>query len=170
VRTGLLADITDVMSIYTQCDRRLHVLHTYRTLQLTQENFLYAGELRLHVGCTTQCFGNCNRYAFLKTWTTQIMGFAEQRHFTPAYLVRRPENRKPTEARFSANVQSSPGAHASSYTTSTGTLTGVKRPVRSVGHPHPSNAEVKGRVELYSYSPWTFVTSYRLIFTFTLGV
>jgi len=34
-----------------------------------------------------------------------------------------------------------------------GSLPGVKRPGRGVGHPPPYSAEVKGRVELYLYSP-----------------
>ena len=35
----------------------------------------------------------------------------------------------------------------------TGSFPGVKRPERGVGHPLPSSAEVKERVELYLYSP-----------------
>jgi len=34
----------------------------------------------------------------------------------------------------------------------TGSFPGVKRPERDVGHPPPSNAEVKERVKLYVYS------------------
>ena len=49
--------------------------------------------------------------------------------------------------RFSAPVQTSPGAHAGSYTKGTGTFPGVKRPRRGVDHPPPSSAEFKGRVE-----------------------
>ena len=56
-------------------------------------------------------------------------------------------------ARFSAPVQPDSGAHPASYTMGTGYLLGVKRPGRGVGHPPSSNAEVKGRVELYIYSP-----------------
>jgi hypothetical protein len=47
------------------------------------------------------------------------------------------------EAKFSAPVQTGPGAHTASYTIGTGSLPGVKRPGRGVGHPHPSSAEVK---------------------------
>jgi hypothetical protein len=36
---------------------------------------------------------------------------------------------------------------------STGSFAGVKRPGRGVGHPLPSSAEVKERVQLYFYSP-----------------
>ena len=35
----------------------------------------------------------------------------------------------------------------------TGSFPGVKRPGRSVDHPHPSSSEVKEKVELYLYSP-----------------
>jgi hypothetical protein len=55
-------------------------------------------------------------------------------------------------ARFSAPVQTSPGAHPASYTVGTGSLPGVKWPGRGVDHPHPSSAEVKEKVELYSTS------------------
>ena len=52
-------------------------------------------------------------------------------------------------ARFSAPVQTCPGAHPASCTMGTGSLSwGVKRPGRGVDHPPPSSAEVKERVEL----------------------
>ena len=55
----------------------------------------------------------------------------------------------PSEARFSAPVQPYPGAHPASYTMSTGSFPGVKRPGRGVDHPPPSRAEFEGRVEIY---------------------
>ena len=55
-------------------------------------------------------------------------------------------------ARFSAPVQTGPGRNPASYTTGTGSFPGVKRAGRGVDHPPPSNAEVKGRVQLYIYS------------------
>ena len=51
-------------------------------------------------------------------------------------------------ARFSAPVQTGPGAHPASYTLGTGPFPRVKRPGRGVDPP-PSSAEVKERVELY---------------------
>jgi hypothetical protein len=56
-------------------------------------------------------------------------------------------------ARFSAPIQTSPGAHPASYTMGTGSFLGVKRPGRDVDHPPPSSAEVKEGVELYLFSP-----------------
>ena len=56
-------------------------------------------------------------------------------------------------ARFSAPVQTGPGAHPASCTMGTGSFPGVKRPGRGVDHPPPSSAEVKERVELYLYYP-----------------
>jgi hypothetical protein len=55
--------------------------------------------------------------------------------------------------RFSAPVQTGPGAHPASYKMGTGSLPGVKRPNRGIGNPPPSSAEVKERVQLYVYSP-----------------
>jgi hypothetical protein len=64
-------------------------------------------------------------------------------------------------ARFSARVQTGPGAHPASYTMCTGSFPGVKRPGRDVDHPPPSSAEVKERVELYLYltsgPSWTVI-------------
>jgi hypothetical protein len=73
----------------------------------------------------------------------------------------RSEDRIPVGARFFAAVQTGPGAHPASYTMSTGSFSGVKRPGRGVDHPPPSSAEVKERVELYLYSSsgpsWPFI-------------
>ena len=55
------------------------------------------------------------------------------------------------EARFSAPVQTGPGAHLASYTMRARSHPGVERPWRGVDHPPQSSAEV--RVELNLYSP-----------------
>jgi hypothetical protein len=52
--------------------------------------------------------------------------------------------------RFSALVQTGPGAHPASYTMGTGSLLGVKWPGRGTDHPSLYTAKVKERVELYS--------------------
>jgi hypothetical protein len=56
-------------------------------------------------------------------------------------------------ARFSAPVQTGPGAHQASYKMGTGSFLGVKRPGCGVDHPPPSSAEVKERVVVYLYPP-----------------
>jgi len=53
------------------------------------------------------------------------------------------------EARFSAPIQGSPGAHPDSYPMSTGSFPGVKRLGHGHEHPLPSSAEVK---EEYSHT------------------
>ena len=62
-------------------------------------------------------------------------------------------DRNPVGARFSAPVQTGPGAHPASCTMGNGSFPWVKRPRRGAAHPLPSSAEVEGRVELYIYSP-----------------
>ena len=55
--------------------------------------------------------------------------------------------------RFSAPVQTGPGAHPAAYTIGTGSLFGEKRPGCGVDHPDPIHStEVKERVEQYLYS------------------
>jgi len=57
-------------------------------------------------------------------------------------------------ARFSAPVQTGPGAYPASYTIGTESFPGVKRPEFGVGNPAPSSTQVKERVGLYLYSPY----------------
>jgi len=55
--------------------------------------------------------------------------------------------------RFSAPVQTGPGAHPVPYITGTKSLfRGVNQPRRGVDHQPPASAEVKERKELYLYS------------------
>ena len=61
-------------------------------------------------------------------------------------------DRIPVGARFSAAVQTGPGAHPSSCTMGTGSFPGVKRPGCGVDHLPPASAEIKERVEIYVYS------------------
>jgi hypothetical protein len=46
-------------------------------------------------------------------------------------------------ARFSAPVQTGPGAHPASYAMGSGSFLGVKQPGHGVDHPPPSSTEVK---------------------------
>jgi len=57
-------------------------------------------------------------------------------------------------ARFSAPVQTGPGAHPASCTVGTWSFLGVKRLGRGVDQPPPSSAEVKERAEQYLFSPY----------------
>ena len=49
-------------------------------------------------------------------------------------------------SRFSAPVQTGSEAHSASYTMSTGSFPGAKRPERGVNHPPLPSADVKERV------------------------
>ena len=59
-------------------------------------------------------------------------------------------DRIPVGARFSAPIQTGPGAYPASCTMGTESFPGVKRPGRGVEHPPPYSAEVKK--EEYSYT------------------
>ena len=52
-------------------------------------------------------------------------------------------DRIPVGARFSAPVQTVPGAHPASCTMGTGSFPGVKRPGRGVHHPSPIALRLK---------------------------
>ena len=56
-------------------------------------------------------------------------------------------------ARFSAHVQSGPGAYPDSYTMGTGSFPGLKWPGRGADYPPPSKCRDHERVGLYLYSP-----------------
>jgi len=52
------------------------------------------------------------------------------------------------KARFTAAVQTGPGAHLASYTLGTGSFPGIKQPGRGLDHPNAYSDEVKERVEI----------------------
>jgi len=56
--------------------------------------------------------------------------------------------------RFSAPVQTGPGAHPASYTKGSGSSLRVKWLRHGTDHPPPPSAEGEGRVKLYLYSPY----------------
>ena len=80
-------------------------------------------------------------------------GFYCASRYSDSLQAGRSRERIPMWERFSAPVQTGPGAHPASYTMGTGSFPGVKRPRRGVDHPTTSRAEMKERVELYLYSP-----------------
>jgi hypothetical protein len=58
----------------------------------------------------------------------------------------------PSGAKFSAPIQTNPGAHPAFYTVGTRSFPGVKWPGCDVNHPPYSGAEAIEKVELYLYS------------------
>jgi hypothetical protein len=76
-------------------------------------------------------------------------------------------NQIPVGARFSAPIQTVPGAYPASCTMGTRSFPGVKRPGRGVDHPHPSSVKVKERVELPLLPLWAFMACSRVNFTCT---
>jgi hypothetical protein len=74
-------------------------------------------------------------------------------------------------ARFSAPVQTGPGAYPASYTMGTGSVPVVKRPWSGVDHRPPSKRRGRKRLGLYLYSPsgpqWPVIER---TFTFTYSL
>ena len=68
-------------------------------------------------------------------------------------------------AKFSAPVQTGPGAHPAFYVMGTVSFLFSKRPERGVDHPPQYSAEGKERMELYLYSPIVTCDLYPLIST-----
>ena len=71
-------------------------------------------------------------------------------------------------ARFSATVQTGPGAHPASYTMGTGSFAGVKRPWRGVDHPPHLVSRLKKEYSLPLLPLWAFVAYSRVNFNFTV--
>ena len=72
------------------------------------------------------------------------------------------------EARFSASVQTCPGAHPASWKMSTRSFPGVKRPGRGVDHPPHLAPRLKKKYSYISTPLWAFVDCYRVTFTFII--
>ena len=84
--------------------------------------------------------------------------------YTASLRVGRSGDRIPVRgARFSAPVQTGPGAHPASSTMGTASFLGVKRLGCGVDHPPLSSAEVKERMMLYLQSLCVSVTGYRAL-------
>ena len=84
--------------------------------------------------------------SYIVGWDSSVVIMARYRLDSPGIVSR-------WGARFSAPIQTVPGAHPASYTMGTGSFSGEKQPGRGVDHPPPSSAEVKEKVDLYLYSP-----------------
>jgi hypothetical protein len=69
-----------------------------------------------------------------------------------------PGDRIPVGARFSALVQTGPGAHPASCTMGTGSFPGVKRPGLGAGHPHLLAPRARECI-LYFWFPYRCVIS-----------
>jgi len=85
-------------------------------------------------------------------------------------ITKAARDRIPVGARFPAPIQTSPGAHPSSYTKGTVSYSGVKGAGAWRLPPTPSSAEVKERIVLYVYSHscWAPVACSKMNFTFTI--
>jgi hypothetical protein len=82
-----------------------------------------------------------------------MIGSGQLSQYSDLLRAGRSGDRNPVGARFSAPVQTGPGAYTASYAMGTRSFLGVKHPGHDVDHPPPSSNEVKERVELYIYSP-----------------
>jgi hypothetical protein len=74
----------------------------------------------------------------------------------------------PVGARFSAPVQTGPGAYPTSYAMGTGSSPELERPLCGVNHPPPSSATLKNEYGHTSTPIWNFVAFSRVNFTITI--
>jgi hypothetical protein len=84
--------------------------------------------------------------------------------------ARRSGDRIPVGARYFAPLQAGPGAHPTSCTMDTGSLSGVKRSGHGINHPLTSGAVVKGiarAIPLFPFWPSWSLLGRNLPFTFT---
>ena len=95
------------------------------------------------------------RYAF-------IFHLWDRSRYSDSLRAGRSGDRFPVGARFSAPVQTGPGAYPASCTVGTRSFLGVKWPGHGIDHPPPSSAEVKER----RYSLWAFMACSKADFTF----
>ena len=100
------------------------------------------------VGCESAFLTTCyapGNFGDITEWTPCRPGYLSR--YSDYVWAGLSGDRIPVEARFSASLQTGPGALPDSYTIGTGSFPRVKRPVRD-DHPPQSRAEVKERVEL----------------------
>jgi len=113
----------------------------------------------------------CRRKIKLKFILKKCSGLGQHSWYSDSLWAGRSGDWIPVGARFSAPVQTVPGAHGLLYNGYLVSFPGVKWLGRGVDHPPPSSAKVKERVELYLYSPsgplWP-VTGQNLPLPFTL--
>ena len=83
-----------------------------------------------------------------------IMGLDSSVGIAARYGLDGPEIESRWEARFSAPVQTGPGAHPLSYTMGTGSFPEVNRPGRGIDHSLLSSTEVKETVQVCFYTPY----------------
>jgi hypothetical protein len=96
---------------------------------------------------TKQLYHLVNTYEFVGLW----MGYWSLDSSVGVATRYGSGDRIPVKARFSAPVQTDPGAHPASFTMGTGSFPGGKAAGAWRKAPTLSSAEVKGKAELYSY-------------------
>ena len=89
----------------------------------------------------------------LRCSTGYMSGPGQLSRYSDSLRFGRSGDRIPVWARFSAPVQTGPGAYPASFTMGTGSFPGVKRPGRGADHPPPSKCRGQERVGLYLYTP-----------------
>ena len=89
--------------------------------------------------------------------------------YSNSLWARRSGYRNPATARFSAPVQTGPGAHPASYTTSAAPLPEVIWPVSDVDHPSHLASRLKKEYSYTSTPPLGLTACYRVNFRFTFS-
>ena len=111
-------------------------------------------------------------YIKINSYTKQHRGRDSAVSIATRYALEGPGIESRWGARFSAPVQTGPGAYPASYTMGTRSFPGVKRAGCGADHPPPSEGRGHERVGRYLYSPsgpsWPVIgRTFTFTFTFT---
>jgi hypothetical protein len=120
---------------------------------LASKQILCWGNLQIAKQYVMICFSRKMREKYYLMALNNFYGPRQLNRYGDLLRAGRSVDRVPVEARFSAPVQTGPGAHPASCTTGNGYFLGVNGRGVGLTTKPPFSTEVKERVEPYLYSP-----------------
>jgi hypothetical protein len=125
----------------------------FRSLKNAQNSLWEADHIFKKLSLWMWSLAKMEQFSFwIISRTSQQTGPGQCNRYSNSLWTGRSAESIPGRARFSAPVQTSPGAHPASYTMGTWSFPGVKLPGCGTDYPPTYSTEVEERVELYLYS------------------